>query len=562
ADCTTVTDVGFEGSPCGAASSTRRYAVPSNTSTTFVDSRRSTVAVRSSRKGGVTLTVAVRLLTANRRAGGSGAHRVAATSRVPRDLRALLAHQPAHDGGVPRELLDVGRVHRDLPRHRDRRAVGHVAQLPVDQRLGLPANGVHVRPVDARSRAEQHLLLHHRQRPRVRARRTLRPLPGSPAGPAVPGDHRSAADLARRADPCHPLLLRRRAVRGGSRRRAAARLRPARRARRFADRLRRQPRDRHGVVLVHARRLAALGVHVDGTGVFALPPLDLPARRAHRARVRHTVRVHELLPGDVSLAQVRGRIAPRSRDRAVHSRRRRGRPRTCVRVLARRLESLQRDGELSAAGPQRPPGTAAKGVRMELLTATYLVETAAARIDERAAAIALEQSVECPLDAVHDARVREEVVGRVGPIERVDERRWRVEIELAMETTGYEPAQLVNMISGNSSLWDDVRLVDVDLPPALLAAFRGPRHGVAGLRALAAAPARALTAVAVKPQGLPVRELARLCGVFAEAGIDVVKDDHGISDQSYSPYPERVRACQAAVADASRATGRASFYAP
>ncbi|HZO95188.1 MAG TPA: RuBisCO large subunit C-terminal-like domain-containing protein [Candidatus Baltobacteraceae bacterium] len=199
---------------------------------------------------------------------------------------------------------------------------------------------------------------------------------------------------------------------------------------------------------------------------------------------------------------------------------------------------------------------------MERLTATYLVETAAARIDERAAAIALEQSVECPLDAVHDARVREEVVGRVGPIERVDERRWRVEIELAMETTGYEPAQLVNMISGNSSLWDDVRLVDVDLPPALLAAFRGPRHGVAGLRALAAAPARALTAVAVKPQGLPVRELARLCGVFAEAGIDVVKDDHGISDQSYSPYPERVRACQAAVADASRATGRASFYAP
>jgi len=199
---------------------------------------------------------------------------------------------------------------------------------------------------------------------------------------------------------------------------------------------------------------------------------------------------------------------------------------------------------------------------MERLTAAYLVETTAARVDERAAAIALEQSVECPPEAIHDARVREEIVGRVGAIERVDERRWRVEVELAVETTGYEPAQLVNMISGNSSLWDDVRLVDVDVPPSLLAAFRGPRHGVAGLRALAHAAERALTAVAVKPQGLPVAELARLCGVFAEAGIDVVKDDHGISDQSYSPYAERVRACQAAVSAASRATGRPSFYAP
>ncbi len=199
---------------------------------------------------------------------------------------------------------------------------------------------------------------------------------------------------------------------------------------------------------------------------------------------------------------------------------------------------------------------------MDRLTVTFLVETTAERVDERARAIALEQSVECPIEAIHDARVRDEIAGRVGTIERADERRWRVDVELAVETTGFEPAQLVNMISGNSSLWDDVQLLDVALPDELLARFVGPRHGLAGVRALLDAPHRALTAVAVKPQGLPVSELARLCATFAEAGIDVVKDDHGISDQSYSPYAERVRACQAAVSAASRASGRPSFYAP
>jgi ribulose-bisphosphate carboxylase large chain len=76
------------------------------------------------------------------------------------------------------------------------------------------------------------------------------------------------------------------------------------------------------------------------------------------------------------------------------------------------------------------------------------------------------------------------------------------------------------------------------------------------------APRRALTSAAMKPQGMRVAELARMCGTLAYGGIDIVKDDHGIADQAYSPFAERVRACQAAVADAVAATGKPSFYAP
>jgi ribulose-bisphosphate carboxylase large chain len=199
---------------------------------------------------------------------------------------------------------------------------------------------------------------------------------------------------------------------------------------------------------------------------------------------------------------------------------------------------------------------------MAWLTARYLIESEPELIEKRAAALALEQSVECPLEAVGSKFVLDEIVARVDRIREVGERRYLVDVKIATATTGGEPVQLVNMIFGNCSLWDNVQFVDVELPPELLARFPGPRHGVAGIRELVGARERPLTATATKPQGLPIPELAKLCRTFALGGVDIIKDDHGISDQPYAPYAERVAACQAAVLTASRETGKPAFYAP
>jgi ribulose-bisphosphate carboxylase large chain len=199
---------------------------------------------------------------------------------------------------------------------------------------------------------------------------------------------------------------------------------------------------------------------------------------------------------------------------------------------------------------------------MSWLTATYLIGSEPDRIAERAEALAIEQSVECPLEAVRDPRIREEIVARVAAIEPAGENRFRVDVQIAVETTGGETAQLINMIFGNCSLWENVQLAGLVLPPASLARFPGPRHGIAGIRALLDAPHRPLTAAAMKPQGMRVPAIAALCGTFARAGVDIIKDDHGIADQSYSPFAQRVAACQAAVAEAVAATGKPAFYAP
>lgn len=199
---------------------------------------------------------------------------------------------------------------------------------------------------------------------------------------------------------------------------------------------------------------------------------------------------------------------------------------------------------------------------MAWLTATYLIDSVPEQIEARAQALAIEQSVECPLEAIHDDWVREHVVARVASIEPAGEARFRVAVEIATATVGGETAQLFNMVFGNCSLWENVQLVDLELPPELLARFDGPRHGIAGIRALLDAPHRPLTAAAMKPQGVPADALARMCATFARAGVDIVKDDHGIANQAYSPFAERVAACQRAIAEVVAATGKPAFYAP
>ncbi len=180
---------------------------------------------------------------------------------------------------------------------------------------------------------------------------------------------------------------------------------------------------------------------------------------------------------------------------------------------------------------------------MSRFTATYRVRADAGSIEARARAIAVEQSVEMPLEAIDDRRILDDIVGAVDAIEDCGDGVFNVRVALATATVGRDAGQLLNMVFGNTSLHDDVILADVDgeLP------FDGPGHGIAGLRKRVNAFGRALTCSALKPQGLSASRLASLAERFARGGIDFIKDDHGLADQSYSPFAERVAAIANAV---------------
>ena len=198
---------------------------------------------------------------------------------------------------------------------------------------------------------------------------------------------------------------------------------------------------------------------------------------------------------------------------------------------------------------------------MERILATYRITASESESRARADALAAEQSVEMPVTAIRDARVLEEVLAKVVEI-RPHAGTFEVVLGIAPATTGNEASQLMNMLFGNCSLQPEVELVDVAFPAGYERAFGGPRFGIAGIRTLTGAVDRPLTCTALKPQGAPLAHLAQLAHTFALAGIDIIKDDHGIANQSYGPFEARVPAVQRAIHRANEETGGRTLYAP
>jgi ribulose-bisphosphate carboxylase large chain len=199
---------------------------------------------------------------------------------------------------------------------------------------------------------------------------------------------------------------------------------------------------------------------------------------------------------------------------------------------------------------------------MTRMLVTYRVRGESATIESRAFAIAVEQSVEMPVAGIDDPFVLSEIVGRVEEIRDIGNDLFDIRIGLAMSTTGGEAGQLMNMLFGNTSIHSDVELVAAEFPDALVAAFGGPHHGLTGLRGMVGAQGRALTCSALKPQGLPPEGLARVASALTAGGIDVIKDDHGLADQGYSPFARRVEACAAAIRMMSARGSTPTRYAP
>jgi ribulose-bisphosphate carboxylase large chain len=197
----------------------------------------------------------------------------------------------------------------------------------------------------------------------------------------------------------------------------------------------------------------------------------------------------------------------------------------------------------------------------EPVRVVYRLRAVGAEAVRRAEALALEQSVEMPIEAVTDERVLREVVARVERLEPHGNGAL-AHLALSAESIGADAGQLLNMMFGNSSLLDDVTVEDIEVPDALARHFGGPRLGIEGIRQLTGVRGRALSCTALKPIGSSVEDLARMTRAFCRAGLDVIKDDHGWAADARVAFRERVVACQREVDAASRGRPTRTLYAP
>lgn len=198
----------------------------------------------------------------------------------------------------------------------------------------------------------------------------------------------------------------------------------------------------------------------------------------------------------------------------------------------------------------------------ERFNVTYSMWGSEADVRASAKAITIEETVEYPFDLLPDGDMREKMTGHVESVTHAQDQRWLVDISYAVETTSFELTQFLNVVYGNVSMITDIRVETFTLSPSLAQCFKGPRFGKNGLRELLDVPQRAITATATKPMGLSSKAFAKMAYEYALGGIEIVKDDHGLSNQKFAPFKERARLCAQAVAEVNAKTGGQSIYVP
>ena len=117
-------------------------------------------------------------------------------------------------------------------------------------------------------------------------------------------------------------------------------------------------------------------------------------------------------------------------------------------------------------------------------TVTYHITVRDGRgIKDYAQDIAIEQTVEVPYDCIPEEHFYEGIMGQIEDIEDISEdgSLYRVVISYRCDISGFAIPQLMNILFGNISLKNNIRLVDLYLPESFRSAFPGlgkrDKHG-------------------------------------------------------------------------------------
>ncbi|MBD3616489.1 MAG: ribulose 1,5-bisphosphate carboxylase large subunit [Gracilimonas sp.] len=198
---------------------------------------------------------------------------------------------------------------------------------------------------------------------------------------------------------------------------------------------------------------------------------------------------------------------------------------------------------------------------METFTVRYLVTCYEdEKIDEKLRWICLEQSVELPEDVV-SRKILDKVAGTVTEVSSFSPGRYEAVIEWPLDNAGNDLTQFLNILYGNISLKRGIKIISVDWGN-LNSLFKGAKFGIEGIREAFGIRKRPMACGVLKPMGFSANELAAQACEFALGGIDMIKDDHGLTNQPYAPFEERVSKVVKVLGQAVNETGNLTRYFP
>jgi len=147
----------------------------------------------------------------------------------------------------------------------------------------------------------------------------------------------------------------------------------------------------------------------------------------------------------------------------------------------------------------------------------------------------------------------------------IDSERGRVTV--AYPDVLFEPSsmpQILSCIAGNimgMKAVDRIRLLDCEWPEPVVSEFPGPQYGSAVRNELLDAGDRPPLATVPKPKvGLSTEQHAAIGYEAWTGGVDLLKDDENLTDQSFNPFEDRLTASLAKRDQAEEETGETKSY--
>ena len=198
------------------------------------------------------------------------------------------------------------------------------------------------------------------------------------------------------------------------------------------------------------------------------------------------------------------------------------------------------------------------------LIAEYYVKTSTS-LEEAANNLAKESSIGTWTEI---STMNEKVANRLRPkVYYLDKKKGIVTIAYPHELfeKGNIP-QIWSSIAGNifgMKAVDKLRLLDIHYPEILIKSFKGPRHGIKGIRRLTKTKGRPLVGTIVKPKvGLSPAQHAKVAYESWVGGLDVVKDDENLSSMTFNNFRKRMELTFKMRDKAEKETGEKKIYMP
>ncbi len=135
-------------------------------------------------------------------------------------------------------------------------------------------------------------------------------------------------------------------------------------------------------------------------------------------------------------------------------------------------------------------------------------------------------------------------------VEKIKARAFELDgkyVKVAYPIDLWEPGnapQLLSGIAGNifgMKALRNLRLIDASLPAKYISSFKGPHHGISGIRNLLKVKERPITGAVPKPKiGFSAAEHAKVAYETWMGGFDLVKDDENLTSTSFNRFEDRL----------------------